>query len=135
MTTAQRFWAKVLKTPYCWLWTGAILRDGHGQLWSGTKAISAHRFSYELFKGPIAKGHQIDHLCCTPACVNPDHLEAVTPREHLMRGLTLAGINARKTECPKGHLLSGSNLYVQPDGRRSCRTCKTARKREWNRTH
>lgn len=25
---AGRFWAKVKKTEYCWLWTGAVSRSG-----------------------------------------------------------------------------------------------------------
>ena len=34
---------------------------------------------------------------------------------------------ALKTHCPKGHPLSGENLYVQPNGGRVCRTCSRAK--------
>jgi len=29
-----------------------------------------------------------------------------------------------RTHCLKGHLLSGSNLYLTPNGRRNCKTCR-----------
>lgn len=31
--------------------------------------------------------------------------------------------NTLKTQCPQGHALSGDNLYLYPDGRRSCLVC------------
>jgi hypothetical protein len=29
-----------------------------------------------------------------------------------------------KTHCKRGHELAGENLYITPDGRRQCRTCR-----------
>lgn len=85
--------------------------------------------SHELHKGPIPEGLVIDHLCRNRGCVNPDHLEAVTQRENILRGEGLAAANARKTHCPKGHPYSGENLYVVPSsGRRQCRICADARR-------
>ena len=55
--------------------------------------------------------------------MNPDHLEAVTGKENVLRGIGLSATNARKTHCKNGHELSGDNLYVVPDGSRSCRRC------------
>lgn len=49
--------------------------------------IYAHRLSYELFVGPIPDGYELDHLCRNRGCVNPAHLEAVTHRVNVLRGL------------------------------------------------
>ena len=50
------------------------------------KLHKAYRVSYELFRGKLEKGQVVDHLCRVPNCVNPDHLEAVSHKENIMRG-------------------------------------------------
>lgn len=81
---ADRFWPKVnkngkliLKTR-CWEWTGSQNGVGYGQFRYGAegKRGYAHRFSYELHKGPIPGGVDLLHHCDNPPCVNPNHLEA-----------------------------------------------------------
>lgn len=82
----------------CWLWKGATA-CGYGYF----RHRPAHRFAYELYRGPIPEGLQLDHLCRVRSCVNPSHLEAVTQGVNLHRGETIAARNAAKTHCPKGH--------------------------------
>ena len=86
----------------------------------------AHRVSYEMAKGKIPDGLQLDHLCRMTLCVNPSHLEPVTPKENIRRGETAEVARLTqlsKTHCPQGHPYSGENLYLKPNGRRECRQC------------
>lgn len=141
----ERFWSHVDKqgsTPLsrsdlgnCWLWTAATT-NGYGifERGSGTTR-SAHRISYAEAFGPIPEGFQLDHLChdpefCEPGsdcphrrCVNPSHLQAVTPRDNTRRGGSAAGQNARKTMCVNGHPFDEANTRYR-NGERVCRTCQ-----------
>lgn len=83
----RRFWSRVDKTETCWLWTGALDRDGYGELFSipGRGRVRPHRLSYEWARGEIPPGMVTDHLCRVRNCVNPDHLEIVTPSENTRR--------------------------------------------------
>lgn len=99
-----RIMAKIDKTAPggCWLWT-AVRRNGYGIVRLNGANVNAHRAVYRLLRGPIPDGMQLDHLCRVRACVNPDHLEPVTQRENIMRGVGYSARNARKTHCPRGH--------------------------------
>lgn len=114
--TLNRFLAKVELIPFhsCWQWVGASDKYGSFKL---RKTMGAHRAAYLLFKGPIPRNLEIDHLCRNRLCVNPNHLEAVTRRQNLKR--------AKRTHCPMGHLLSAANIYwvKTPRLHRRCRKC------------
>lgn len=112
----------------CIEWTGRIDRYGYGQFRPGgreTTQMGAHRWAYEHHVGKIPKGLQIDHLCRNRKCVNPAHMEAVTPQVNALRSTSPAARNAQKTHCKNGHLLAGENIY--PNKRyRICKICNHA---------
>ena len=122
----DRFWIKVDKTPEtgCWHWTSTITTEGYGQFWFNRRPRLAHRFAYEMMVGPIPEGLVIDHLCRVRHCVNPSHMEPVTPAENNARGLSLSAANARKTHCKHGHPFTVDNTRFTPAGDRECLTCR-----------
>jgi len=136
----DRIERRIEKTAGCWEWTGHINRWGyglitlprstHGAYVNGTpKSIGVHRAAYQVFVGPVPEGMQLDHLCRNRACCNPDHLEPVTLVENLARGESPSAINARKTECVKGHPFDEANTHINPQGHRVCRICATTARR------
>lgn len=118
-------------TDECWIYAGST-SNGYGNLRvdSGTKRKSyrVHRLTYERFIGDIPDGLVLDHLCEVTQCINPDHLEAVTQKENVMRSQGLTAINARKTVCHKGHPLTPDNLTYDYRGTRRCTVCNRERR-------
>lgn len=118
----ERFEKKIQPGPSgCWIWIGELNRSGYGQFDVGGKSVLAHRWSYEYHVAPIPEGLQIDHLCHTPACVNPEHLEPVTGLVNMRR-------RPHRTHCPKGHEFTPENTYqVGGSHSRRCLACRRAR--------
>ena len=131
----------------CWRYTGPVHYPGYGRLgWStggrGRTSRSVHRIMYEYQNGPIKDGLVLDHLChdpkvCKPEreedclhrrCCNPDHLEAVTMRENILRGACPSASAARVSQCPQGHDYDELNTYMYR-GARYCKTCMYERNR------
>ena len=113
-------------TSGCWLWTGTILRNGYGQVYSESQHHYVHRVMYEQEVGPIPQGWTVDHVwdrgCLHKHCGNPDHLEAVTLAENIRRA-QIGRPRLLPAACAKGHLYTPENTRMR--GRdRICRQCQ-----------
>lgn len=132
----SRFHKYVMPEPMsgCWLWMGSLDGRGYGSMRVGNTAVGrsivrTHRFSYELYKGPIPDDMCLDHLCRVRSCCNPDHLEPVTIRENILRGEALSAQRAKQTHCKNGHEFTPANTRVSPKNERICRACARERER------
>jgi hypothetical protein len=112
----------------CLIWTGYTCK-GYGKLTFRKKTQPVHRWAYELIIGKIPTGKTLDHLCRVRACWNPAHVEPVTLKVNILRGICPPANNARMTHCKKGHELVGRNLMIRAGKRheRQCRTCHNVR--------
>lgn len=132
METRQRIMEAFTVVGECWVWNRGRDRDGYGRLWANGKAAQlAHRVSFEVFKGEIPYGLELDHTCQNRACVNPDHLEPVTHAINMKR----QSPRTAKTHCKNGHERNARNTRetVRPNGRvhRACRICEASASRRY----
>lgn len=131
----DRFWGKTIPEPNsgCWLWTASVVKRGeYGHFSVNGRMRAAHIVAFEALVGVIPVGLELDHLCRTPLCCNPAHVDPVTHRVNCQRGD--AGIptgqqHRAKTHCPKGHPYDQVNTIVRPREWRDCRECRNARQR------
>lgn len=125
----------------CVLWTGPTT-NGYGRVMDRGKNTGAYRAVYEAMIGEIPAGMDLDHVCHTESadceggddcihrrCVNPWHMEPVTPSENARRSLSPMAKNGRKTHCPSGHEYSEDNTYWAPSGQRCCKECRREHRR------
>jgi len=106
----------------CINWT-STRSNGYGLIRINGVYVRAHRLFYEAERGPIPTKLTIDHLCRNRACVNVDHLEAVTIGENVLRGISPPAKNAKKTACS----VCGGPLKTLKTLTRRCGACDRER--------
>lgn len=88
MTPPERYSDRIYIEPNsgCWLWTGATTSGGYSSIRTNGSARQGHLVIYEMLRGPLPEPFsELDHLCRTRCCVNPDHMEPVTRGENNRR--------------------------------------------------
>lgn len=135
-------WRKKIEGNYlaipdtgCWEWTASIDRHGYGlvqaQIGGRFLRTGAHRAVWVVHRGPILNDLTLDHLCCNPKCVNPNHLEPVTHTENMRRiRLRRTGPYKRRTLKDPSEMTCGKHgradgaVTVDPVGLRwRCKIC------------
>jgi hypothetical protein len=126
----DRFWRRVSVGDDCWLWTGDKNLKGYGiHYWGQRNRMLAHRFSYELAKGPIPEGLLVCHSCDVPNCVNPDHLWVGTTQDNARDAAAKGKMGSafrNRTACIRGHEYTPENTRWDGTVRR-CRKCSALR--------
>lgn len=124
--TIERFFKKVKKTDYCWLWTSAKTKGGYGIFGDYKEKrghILAHRFSYELHFGKFDRKMFVLHKCDVRNCIRPDHLflgtSADNTRDAKEKGriynVDIHNINRNKTHCIRGHEFNELNTRIRTE--------------------
>ena len=133
MPTLDFIESRIQRIPFsgCWVWMGAVVESGYGQVQIGKHFKRAHRVVYELLIGPIPKGANVLHRCDVPSCVNPAHLYPGTQKQNVAdcieRGRFRSGWqNAEKTHCLRGHAFDEANTGFYATGHRYCKACHCA---------
>lgn len=117
---AERFLNSFIKDEFtgCWNWNRRLKKTGYGRFVVQVIEDYAHRVAYKLIVGEIPKGLSLDHLCQNKKCVNPDHLEPVTPTENTRRASVEYKI------CKRGHPKTPENVQRTKTGKENCKLCK-----------
>lgn len=119
----------------CWEWQGCFsgsqISYPYFRYNGSTKR--AHKFSYKYFKGEVPDGITVNHDCNNKKCVNPKHLSLMTIQENLK--LRLPRKIEDRTQCKKGHPLTGDNLYLYRGRTKQCYICKKEYMRHYSKTY
>ncbi|MEW2011509.1 HNH endonuclease signature motif containing protein [Microbacterium sp. NPDC078814] len=78
----QRVESKTLRGEGCWAWSGAHANTGYAQVRENKKLHYVHRLVYAFHNGSVPDGMVVDHKCHNRGCINPEHLQAVSPKQN-----------------------------------------------------
>lgn len=102
-TLADRIAAQILVDGVtgCHEWQGSVNNAGYARLTMRCCGKAhpvpqyVHRLAVELDGRAIPEGMEVDHLCYNTKCVNPDHLEVVSPEVNKARRSTAKAAAAK----------------------------------------
>lgn len=130
---AQRFARYVAQgaEDECWMWLGALNQQGYGRArvgygTAGMRGVVAPRLAWVLHnRRDLAADLSIDHLCRTPRCVNPHHLEPVNIHENQRRRKSREAPDAVESRVQELLLVAplGGGRHPRGQIRRLCPIC------------
>ena len=111
----------------CIEWQWRKNAKGYGVILMGGKQFFAHRLAVALSGRNIPKSKMCDHLCRNHSCINPEHIELVSPRENVLRGESPVAKYAKSKFCTNGHPFTKENtrIFRRKNGKteRHCKKC------------
>lgn len=116
--------SKVNPDTGCIEWQKGRVRGAYGKIWHEKRHHLVHRLAYKTLVCDVPDELALDHLCRNPICFNPDHLEPVTQRENILRGVGASAHNAAKVKCRAGHDLTGPDVRIEATPYGTTRRCK-----------
>lgn len=134
LTEAQLSKIVIDQSTGCLLWQGLTTKHGYGIGRVNGKQSNLHRAIYQVWTGEtLSPETTLDHKCRRRNCLAPAHLEPVTQRVNNLRSTSPSSMNARKTECIRGHAFTPENtkwIKGKHGSKRQCRECTRASDRE-----
>lgn len=124
-----RLFDRLVPCGDCLNWPGST-NGLHGIIRFGGESWVVSRLVWVLVNGEIPDGMYVLHHCDNPICANVEHLFLGTIKDNNDdRDQKGRHGQKNKTHCPQGHEYTAENTYVNPLGRRNCRTCGRERDR------
>jgi len=119
----DRFSSYCVKDGDCIIWSGHKDKDGYGIITFRRGTRKAHRVALFLVGIAIPEGLVVNHSCRRRDCVNPQHLNCLSPSENSKKDSASMGyINSQKRFCKQGHPFD--KFYGR---QRYCSICENAK--------
>lgn len=126
---------RVIDKDGCWLWTGATMPAGHGQIRINNELYLVHRLAAHIYWNfDLRSSLKVLHKCDKGACFREECLYIGTQKNNVQdmydrnrhdRPSTLSA-----THCKRGHEYTTANTRYYR-GRNICRACRNMLERKY----